>query len=139
MIPVVFDTNVLVAALIKPRGPNRDVLRILIGNDDVFEICYSSQMMAEYEDVLSRPVVTGRGLADNARRLITLVRRVGSEVVPKLVSAVVYPDPDDRPFLEATTYVDGVLVTNNLKDCPFLGVNILGPDEFLTWWSSRGR
>lgn len=139
MVSVVLDTNVLVASLIKPRGPNRDVLRVLLGNLDAFEICYSPQMMAEYEDVLARPVITGRGLAENANRLLGLIIRVGKEIIPRYVPALVYPDPKDRPFLEAAVYVDGLLVTNNLKDYPFVGVAVLGPEEFLGWWKDRGE
>lgn len=137
MIDVVFDTNVLVGALLKGDGPNRRVMRAAIADPSSFRICFSSQIMAEYEDVLSRPIITARGLQDEARALIQLVKRVGYEVVPKPVYAVVYPDLDDRPFLEAAVYVDGVLVTNNLKDFPFLGVTILGPEEFLDWLDQR--
>lgn len=138
MVSVVLDTNILVASLLKPSGSNRDALRIIIGNPRAFEICYSSQMMAEYEDVLARPVITGRGLGENADRLLRLMRRVGKEIVPKRVPALVYPDPDDRPFLEAAAYVDGILLTNNLKDYPFIGVTILAPEEFVDWWRGRG-
>ena len=137
MINVVLDTNVLVGALIKGDGPNRRVMRAVLADPASFRICYSSQIMAEYEDVLSRPVITARGLQDEARALLELMRRVGLEVVPKPVYAVVYPDLDDRPFLEAAVYVEGALVTNNLKDFPFLGVTILGPEDFLDWLSQR--
>lgn len=133
MIDVVLDTNVLMAALLKRGGPNRRVLRIIIANPDIFRICYSSQMVAEYEDVLARPAITARGLQDEAAALLGLVKRIGCEVVPKPVYALVYPDLDDRPFLEAAVYVDGALITNNLRDFPFLGVTVLGPEEFLGW------
>lgn len=93
--------------------------------------------MAEYEDALSRPVITARGLRDEARALLELMRRVGLEMVQKPDYTVVYPDLDDRPFLEAAIYVEGALVTNNLKDFPFLGVTILGPEEFLDWLAQR--
>ena len=138
MIEVVLDTNVLLAALINPRGVNMRVLRTIVAQGSIFHVCYSSQMFAEYEDVLSRPVVTGRGLQPEARRLLSLVRSIGEEVVPKPVYALVYPDRKDRPFLEVAVYVDGVLLTNNLKDFPFLGVNVLAPEEFLAWCAERG-
>lgn len=138
MVSVAIDTNVLVASLLKPNGPNRDALRIVVGNLGSFELCYSSQMMAEYEDVLARPAVTGRGLGDEAARLLALLRRIGKEIVAKRVAGLVYPDPDDRPFLEAAAYVDGLLLTNNLKDYPFAGVTILAPGEFVSWWRERG-
>ena len=81
--------------------------------------------------------VTARGLQDEARALLQLTRRVGSEVVPKPVYALVYPDLDDRPFLEAAVYVNGALITNNLRDFPFLDVTILGPQEFFDWLEQR--
>ena len=139
MIDVVFDTNVLVGALIKGDGPNRRAMRAVLAEPESFRVCYSSQVMAEYEDVLARPIITARGLQDEARALLALIRRVGAEVVPKPVYAVVYPDLDDRPFLECAVYVEGALVTNNLKDFPFLGVTILGPEEFLSWLEERTR
>ena len=137
MISVVFDTNVLVGTLLKGDGPNRRAMRAVLAEPASFRICYSSQIMAEYEDVLARPVITARGLQDEARALLKLVRNVGCEVIPKPVYAVVYPDLDDRPFLETAVYVEGALVTNNLKDFPFLGVTILGPEEFLDWLEQR--
>ena len=137
MIDIVFDTNVLVGALLKGDGPNRSAMRAVLADPSSFRICYSSQIMAEYEDVLGRPVITMRGLQDEARALLGLVKRVGCEIVPKPVYALVYPDADDRPFLEAAVYVGGALITNNLKDFPFLGVTILGPDEFLGWLEQR--
>lgn len=128
----------LAASLLKREGPNRDVLRIVFGLPESFQVYYSSQIIAEYEDVLSRPFITGRGLAREASIVLEVIRGAGIEVIPKIVPAVVYPDPDDRSFLEAAVYVGGILITNNLKDYPFLGVNIVGPEEFVAWWGSRG-
>ena len=138
MIDVVLDTNVLMGALLKGNGPNRRVMRAVISDPKRFRISYSSQMMAEYEDVLSRPAITARGLQDEAEALLSLMRTVGREVVPKPVYALMYPDLDDRPFLEAAVYVNGALVTNNIRDYPFLGVTVLGPEEFLSWLESLG-
>lgn len=137
MIDVVFDTNVLVGALLKGDGSCRRAMRAVLAEPQTFSVCYSSQIMAEYEDVMSRPVITARGLQDEARALLALIRRVGHEVVPTPVRGVVYPDVDDRPFLELAVYVRGALVTCNLRDFPFLGVVILGPDEFLGWLDER--
>ena len=137
MVNVVLDTNVLLASLLKPDGANRRCMRLVLGNPESFTICYSSQMMDEYRDVLARPVVTARGLAKPAQDLLRLVEEAGDELVPKYIPALVYPDIDDKPFLEAAVYAGGVLVTNNLKDFPFLGLPILGPDDFVRWWKER--
>jgi predicted nucleic acid-binding protein len=98
-------------------------------------ICFSSIIMAEYADVLSRPLITGRGLQEEVAELLAIIKDAGEEIVPKPVYALIYPDRTDRPFLEAAVYVDGLLLTNNLRDFPFSGVTIMAPDEFLGWLS----
>jgi predicted nucleic acid-binding protein len=139
MLDIVIDTNVLVATLIQPQGSNSRALRTIFANLESFQICYSSIMMAEYRDVLSRPIITGRGLEREAKSLLLLIEDFGEEVIPKPVYAVVYPDRADRSFLEAAVYVDGVLLTNNLKDFPFAGVSVMAPEEFLDWFAKRVR
>lgn len=137
MLNIILDTNVLVATLLKPTGPNARLLRILLSNRSLFQIYFSSQMFAEYEDVLSRPIITARGLSNEAQGLLEIIHEVGEEIIPKHVPALVYPDRDDKPFLEAAVYVEGCLITNNLKDFPFTGVTVIGPDDFLQWLEER--
>jgi putative PIN family toxin of toxin-antitoxin system len=137
MLDIVLDTNVLVGALLKPDGSNSQALRAIISKPESFNICFSSIMLAEYEDVLSRPLITGRGLQREAEQLLSLLRDISEEIVPKPLYALVYPDRGDRPFLEASVYVNGLLLTNNLRDFPFADVTVLGPDEFLTWLAQQ--
>lgn len=66
-----------------------------------------------------------------AELLLKLVLDVGEQIAPKFIPAIVYPDGKDRSFLEAAVYAGAVLLTNNLKDYPFLGVHVIAPDEFL--------
>jgi hypothetical protein len=93
--------------------------------------------MAEYFDVLSRPFITGRGLQNEALALLEIIKEVGEEIVPKPAYALVYPDRTDRPFLESAVYVGGLLLTNSLKDFPFIGIAVMAPDEFLEWLDSK--
>lgn len=93
--------------------------------------------MDEYEDVLARPVITSVGLSEDASELIELLRDFGSQVIPKFLPALVYPDHKDKPFLEAVVYVGGILITNNLKDFPFVGAKICAPQQFLDWWKNE--
>jgi predicted nucleic acid-binding protein len=137
VLDVVLDTDVLVAALLKPDGVNASALREVISKPESFNICFSSIMSAEYEDVLSRPLITGRGLQREAQQLQALLCDVGEEVVPKPLYALVYPDRSDRPFLEAAVYVDGLLLTNSLSDFPFADVTVMGPEDFLAWLSKQ--
>lgn len=138
MINIVIDTNVLMAALIKKDGPNRQALRKILNPRNPFHICFSSQMTDEYAEVLRRYPISSRGLTPEANALLELIVDVGDEIVPKFIPAIVYPDDKDRAFLEAAVYVDGLLLTNNLKDYPFLGVHIIAPEEFLAWCEENG-
>ena len=131
MIDVVLDTNVLVAALISPDGDHAAVLRVVVSRPDVFNLVVSSQIVDEYRDVLSRGIITLRGLKPEADELVALIEEIAEEVIPKSIPALVYPDDKDKPFLEAAVYANAVLVTNNTKDYPFAGVRILKAGEFL--------
>ncbi len=137
MIDVVLDTNVLVATLLKDPGVSATCIRIILDNPEVFSLCYSSQMMDEYQEVLSRPAVRFRGLGAQAERLIALIRENSEEIIPKYIPALVYPDIKDKPFLEAAIYAKGILITNNLRDYPFLGVHVVTPADFVAWWQAR--
>ena len=138
MIDVILDTNVLVAALLKKGGPNRAALRKVLDPRTPLQICYSSQMVSEYEDVLTRHLIVSRGLSMQAKALLDIVLDEGDEIVPKYLPAIVYPDENDRPFLEAAVYVEGIILTNNIKDYPYLGVSVVGPEELLIWCDSQG-
>lgn len=138
MIDVIIDTNVLVAALLRKGGSNRAALRKVLDPRTPLQICYSSQMVSEYRDVLSRHLVASRGLSAQAEALLDIVLEEGDEVVPKYLPAIVYPDEKDRPFLEAAVYVEGIILTDNLKDFPYLGVTVIAPDELLSWCEAQG-
>ena len=138
MINIVLDTNILMASLLKKNGPNRTALRKVIDPSSPFRICYSSQIADEYADVLRRAPIASRGLVSEAEALFRLVLDVGEQIVPKYLGAIVHPDEKDRPFLEAAVYADAVLLTNNLKDFPVLGMTVLAPEELLAWCEERG-
>ena len=131
MIPVVLDTNVLVASLLRPDGDHARLLLYLMEHLQGYEIVVSPQIVDEYRDVLRRPFITLRGLADEAQALLGLVLSVAVEVVPRAIPQLVYPDVKDKPFLEAAVYAEGLLITNNIRDFPFTGVRILRAGEFL--------
>lgn len=138
MINVVLDTNVLMAAPIKKDGVNRAALRKVIDSSGIFRICYSSQMADEYVEALRRHPISSRGLTSEADALLALVLDVGEQIVPKFIPTIVYPDDRDRPFLEAAVYANAILLTNNLRDFPFLGVKVVAPGEFLDWCNHSG-
>ena len=133
MINVVLDTNILMASLIKKSGSNRAALRKELDPKSPLCICNSSSMADEYLEVLHRYPISSRGLVSEAEALFKLILDAGEQIIPKFIPAIVYPDDQDRPFLEAAVYVDAILLTNNLRDFPFLGVNVIAPEDFLSW------
>ena len=55
MMRVVLDTNVIVSALMSSLGNPAKILTLLF-NEEI-QIYYSGDILAEYEDVLSRPAL----------------------------------------------------------------------------------
>lgn len=99
------------ASLIKRDDSNRTALRKILAPENPFRVCYSSQMVDEYSEVLHRYPISSRGLASEADTLLELVLDVGDQIIPKYIPAIVYPDDKDRPFLEAAVYADAILLT----------------------------
>jgi putative PIN family toxin of toxin-antitoxin system len=54
MIRVVLDTNIVMSALLNPRGALAQVFLMIILEPDT-QVCVSGDIFAEYEDVLRRP------------------------------------------------------------------------------------
>lgn len=54
MIRVVPDTNILISALLSPRGPPAQIFLMAISEPDT-QLCVSKEIFAEYEEVIRRP------------------------------------------------------------------------------------
>jgi uncharacterized protein len=131
---VVLDTGILVSALIRPQGTIGDVLHAL--RDGRFMAIYSTPMMLEVTEVLSRPKIQEKYHVqpDDITALINLIRLRGELVIPKQ-AITACRDPKDNKFLETAlvgkadaivTGDDDLLVLNL-----FEGVDILRPAELL--------
>lgn len=53
MTRVVFDTNIIVSALLQPLGPPAQAFLLALGGP--VQLCVSGPVYAEYEEVISRP------------------------------------------------------------------------------------
>ena len=114
MIRVVVDTNVLVSALISPRG--NEALLVLAINDGLVRTCYSSEILDEYAEVLARPKFGFP--ADIIAELIDTLRRNGDLIRVKL-SIPLSPDPGDDKFLACALAAKADFVaTGNKRDFP---------------------
>ena len=128
---IVLGTNVLVSGLLNPFGPPARVVDQVTLY--VAQVAYDDRIIAEYIDVLSRPVF---GFSEkNVRDLVEHIKLIGIHTVAKPIRFTENPDPGDLPFAEVaiTARVDAV-VTGNLSHFQYLekhGVTILSPSEFM--------
>lgn len=53
MIRLVFDTNIIISALLQPAGPPAQIFLLALGG--AIQLCVTGQIYAEYEDVINRP------------------------------------------------------------------------------------
>ena len=130
----VIDTGIFVSALIRPSGTIGDVLHAL--RDQKFTAIYSTQMIVEIVDVLSRPKfqIKYHIQPDDLTALINLIRLRGELVIPnRKITAC--RDPKDNKFLEAALAGEAEAIATGDDDLlvlhPFEGVKILRPAEFL--------
>jgi uncharacterized protein len=115
MIRVVLDTNIVMSALLNPRGALAQVFLMIILEPDT-QVCVSGDIFAEYEDVLRRPRFS-RSDGDIQAALRTI--REKALWVKPLEKIHASPDPDDNIFLEcAQASAAHYLVTGNVKHFP---------------------
>ncbi len=130
MLPLklVLDTNVLVSGLINPDGLERSCLTFALTKPAVWFL--SSEIIAEYQDVLNRPKLKlNRKHIDE---LMSLTKTRGVLVTPKIPIDICL-DSKDNKFLEcAAERGADYLVTGNKKHFPrFWGnTKIINAREF---------
>lgn len=127
----VFDTNVLVSALLLKHSVSRLALNIALANG---QLLISSVAIDELNSVLKRPKF-GKYVTEKERKqfISTLVRDAYLVTITRQIT--ICRDPKDDKFLELA--VDGnanCLITGD-KDLlilnPFQGIPIVKPDAFL--------
>lgn len=135
MYRAVLDTNVFVSGATVSVGAPFQIINHWRNQD--FIMVASPQLLAEYEEVLSRPIVmklTGLTPQENAEYIQEVADRAyitsGALTLDVLIN-----DPDDNMVLACAE--EGMathLVTGNNKDFPFTDykdTHILTPREFL--------
>src|SRR5205814_8970880 len=111
MIRVVFDTNILVSAAFKRVGVPAQ-LPDLVG-PGILTPCTSDAIMAEYLDVLARPIL--RPHETRAREVLALMKKFSVRVSPTKQLSLC-SDPDDDRFLECALAAKAAyLVTGNIR------------------------
>ena len=128
---VVIDTNVLVSAQIAQHedSATRQVVKFVF--DGYVTPIVTHAILAEYQEVLSRPKFHFR--QDVVNTVVSHFRKYGRFVEPTPYEKTL-PDEKDRAFLEAALalFDDGaVLVTGNKRHFPAADF-VLSPSEFIT-------
>ena len=123
----VFDTNVIVSALLTshPDSPTAILLNMVM--DGVIIPVFNDAILDEYKEVLSRKKF---GFTSDQINNVILALATGINL-ERTYSDVVFSDPDDAVFYEvALSKEEAYLVTGNLKH--FTRVNkVVSPSEML--------
>ncbi len=133
---IVLDTNVLVSGLLNPYGPPGRIVQLVA--DGKLSLCFDARIIAEYRDVLLRPVFSFR--EEHVGALIEQIRAGGISTASAPLPRPL-PDPDDEAFLEAS--ISGIadcLVTGNSRHFPArlrCGVEVVSPAEFLELYRKK--
>jgi putative PIN family toxin of toxin-antitoxin system len=137
----VVDTNILVRAVISPRGAVGRVLSGLRRGD--YTLLYSQALLDELADVLNRPRIRQKYHVVD-RDITTLIRLIllrGEAVTPALKIAVCR-DPKDNKFLEVAVAGRADVIVSEDGDLlamhPFEEIPILSSGAFLQMLRKSG-
>lgn len=108
----VLDSNVLISALVSPRGtPARILLAWL---DGAFELVISEMLIAELERALAYPKLRARISAEDTAELIALLVQGAARVEdPRDPAPVRSPDPDDDYLITLAQAASAILVSGD--------------------------
>lgn len=135
MIRAVLDANVVVAAMMNPRGAPADVVRAAAKRE--FSAIWSAALIAECRRVAGYERIRSRLRVADPTLFIAELARVADLVSSPLppITAVKDDPTDDLVIATALAGGAGWIVTGDrahlLPLDPFAGVRIVGPAEFL--------
>lgn len=123
----VFDTNVLVSALMSRRQDSPTVALLDYVIDGRIVLLYDEDIIAEYEEVLHRDKFC---FADERIQAVIDLVKSGLHLAPTM-SGESFPDPDDRVFYEVALSKDGsYVVTGNQRHFPKTPI-VVSPTEMM--------
>ena len=114
---IVIDTNVVISAFISSKSISAQIIA-LIALDEEFVICYNADILAEYQDVLTRTKFEKYNFkAIDISDFIKKVQETGILIEP-IVSDISLPDESDRIFYDTAKAAEAILITGNIKHYP---------------------
>ena len=132
---VVLDANVLLSAVISPRGTPAQILRLWEGEH--FELVISPPILAELERVIHYPRIQERyNLSEEyVGQFLQSIGSGATVVDPAVELSVIEKDPSDDRYLECAVASEASYIVTgdgHLLDLEeYGGVAILNPAEFL--------
>ncbi len=127
MVRAVLDPNVIISALLSPKGAPAETLRAWIGG--AFELIVSPLLLAELARALAYPKLRKRIAADQASLVIAWLQNSASVVKdPRDPPSVRSPDPGDDYLIALAEAEQAVLVSGDdhllrlSKSLPIYGV-----------------
>ena len=111
----VFDTNVLISALLSKREDSPTVLLLNHVLDGRIVLVYNEEIVSEYQEVLHRDK-----FGFSAERIKTVLEVVRTGLcLGRTPSNEIFPDQDDAVFYEVALSKEGTfLVTGNFRHFP---------------------
>ena len=122
---VVLDTNIVISAAISPNGNLAKIVNMAL--DKTIQINLSTEILAEYEEVLSR---TEFSFNPEKQGIFLSGLRGNGNMLEPTVSDMPMPDEDDRIFYDAAKAAGAILITGNTKHYPAESF-ILTPSDFI--------
>lgn len=127
----VFDTNVLVSALLTANSTASKALNLAENKDTVL---YSKAVLEEVSEVLSRPKFSRYVDEDDIVGFLARIHRTWKEVC--IIHGIeACRDPKDDKFLEVAINGGATIIVSGDKDLlvlnPYQGVDIITSSEFL--------
>ena len=128
MLRVVLDTNIIVSAMLTPKGIPAKILHSGLARE--FILLVSMGVMCEYNDVLYRKKFENKIPREKADKMINLIQTIADYYVPITSTIPQFTDETDRKFYDLAKAANAYLITGNIKHFP-QDNKIITPADFL--------
>jgi uncharacterized protein len=127
----ILDVNVVISAVLSPRGAPAKILRAWL--DGEFEFVASAKLVSELERALAYPKLQARVDAKGAQALIDLIRHEAQMTPdPEGEPSVTSPDPGDDYLIALGASAGAVIVSGDHHLLGLAGrIPVRSPADFL--------
>jgi len=123
---VVLDTNILVSAMLTINGIPARIIEMAL--DGELSVCYNSNILLEYNNVLYRPQFDFN--AKKVKNIVSTITELGIELTPT-ASNFPMTHESDRKFYDLHKAANAILITGNIKHFPKESI-IIKPADFIS-------